>query len=89
MEYCWSVRKNSGALTLSVEDGLHCERNFLTADAPVPPVLSSSLKVAMDELRPRVGCAGWIRCVFAFIRRSGRRFAAPLLGRTGDVFEEW
>jgi len=53
------------------------------ADAPVHPVLSSSLKVAMDELRLRVGCAGWIRCVFAFIRRSGRNFVAPLLGRVG------
>jgi len=48
---------------LSVEDELHCERNFPTTDAPVHPVLSSSLKVASDELSPQVGCACWIRCV--------------------------
>ena len=76
-----SVRKNSWASTLSVEDELRCERNFPTADAPVHPVLSSLLKVAKDELPPRVGCACWIRSAFTFIRGSGRRFVAPLLGR--------
>ena len=82
MEYCRSVRGYNWAMAWSVEE-LPYERSFLTADTPVHPMLSSLLKVAVDELHPQVGCACWIRCLFAFIKRSNRRFVGPLLGHVG------